>query len=135
MRGCFSDAGASYVSARPPHKRRNFPLVVGAQNVGSWEKYALIEDPKRTSRIRLLALAGKRYVTASEEGNGPLTTRSDAPGSWETFIRVDSGQAVALRASNGKYVSATGEPTRRELFANGSTIGIGEQFAIEHVRP
>ena len=78
------------------------------------------------------------FVQADQGGGGPLLEAGFAPFVWETFTVIDldrpgavvqSGDAVALRSSSGRYVSA-------ELGGGGavtatrSSIGSWETFRL-----
>ena len=84
--------------------------------------------------ITLRANANNQYVSADQNlANVQLVANRATPGgtgSWEQFTVVDAGGGlIALRASNGMYVSAdTNVAAYAPLIANRATIGGWEMF-------
>lgn len=74
--------------------------------------------------IRLKGVTNGRYVTSNDGASAMICDRSSAS-SWETFEVVDAGGGlIALRGSNGKYVSGTSP-----MYCNASSIGATEKFS------
>src|SRR5258706_8847968 len=81
--------------------------------------------------ITLRANANSMYVSADQNlANVQLVANRATAGGWEQFAVVDAGGGlIALRASNGMYVSAdTNIGAYAPLVANRATIGGWEQF-------
>ena len=80
------------------------------------------------THIALMAV-NRKYVAAEGGGGGELVANRDVRGPWESFNVVHMGNdRLALQASNGKYVSATGPDGT--LLANRDCIGPTETFLI-----
>lgn len=80
------------------------------------------------TRVALIAVNSK-FVTAEEGGGGQLIANREDRGPWASFNIVYLGDnRVALRASNGQYVSATGPDGL--LLANRDCIGPTETFLM-----
>lgn len=81
--------------------------------------------------ITLRANANSMYVSADQNlANVQLIANRATAGGWEQFTVVDAGGGlIALRASNGMYVSAdTNIAAYAPLVANRATVGGWEQF-------
>ncbi|HKU74830.1 MAG TPA: hypothetical protein VJR02_13040 [Pyrinomonadaceae bacterium] len=80
------------------------------------------------AQVALIAF-NRKYVAAEGGGGRELVANRDARGPWESFNVVYLGNdRVALRASNGQYVSATGP--NGTLLANRDCIGPTETFLL-----
>lgn len=74
--------------------------------------------------IRLKGVTNGKYVTSNDGARAMICNRRSAS-SWETFEVVDAGGGlIALRGSNGKYVSGTSP-----MYCNATTIGATEKFS------
>src|SRR6185295_6629448 len=84
------------------------------------------------THVALMAV-NRKYVAAEGGGGRELVANRDARGPWESFNVVHMGNdRLALQASNGKYVSATGP--NGTLLANRDCIGPTETFLMVRVR-
>ncbi len=73
--------------------------------------------------IRLKGTVNGKYVCSNDGTSAMMCDRSTAS-SWETFEVVDAGGGyIALKGSNGKYVSGTSP-----MYCNANTIGSYEKF-------
>ena len=106
------------VSVAAPASRGNL-LVPSVEPQSSQSMY---------TQVALMA-ANRQYVAAEGGGGRELVANRDARGPWESFNVVYlGGDRVALRASNGQYVSATGP--NGLLLANRDCIGPTETFLL-----
>ncbi len=106
------------VSVAAPASRGNL-LVPSVEPQSSQPMY---------TRVALMAV-NRKYVAAEGGGGRELVADRDARGPWESFYVVYLGSdRVALRASNGQYVSATGP--NGLLLANRDCIGPTETFLM-----
>jgi arabinoxylan arabinofuranohydrolase len=106
------------------------PLIANRTSVGSWEKFAIVNNGDGT--VALLSFANNRYVSADLNRDGTLVARQTYVGYWERFQMIqNSDGTVSFRAiANNKYVCAdlaTGAPT---LIANRNEIGPWEKFEL-----
>ncbi len=75
------------------------------------------------SFIRLKGATNGKYVSSNDGANAMWCDRTSAS-AWETFEVVDAGGGfIALKGSNGKYVSGTSP-----MYCNATTIGSTEKF-------
>jgi serine/threonine protein kinase len=116
-----------YVSARLDTD--NKILRAEAQNVSSWESFAVVDAGNGTIALRESAYGN--YVSAwTADANTPLEARSAQIQTTETFRWIDLGNStVALQAViNGKYVSAWSAETKSPLEARSDQIQAQETF-------
>jgi hypothetical protein len=125
-----------YVTAPPPRGK----LLANGQGPGPWEGFLLVPVPDNPEQVWLRAMSNQRFVELPK-GNGKTNrntarrleaTALDAERA-EKFVRVGSDEALSLRASNGKFVSAALDTDGRALplRANASEPGLSERFALE----
>jgi hypothetical protein len=130
-----------YVSA----ERGGGGTVVANRNLaGSWETFQLVDQngpPLNSGDQSALRADNGQFVSAEGGGGREVVANRSAMGVWETFtiLHADgssgviaNGQQVALRASNGQFVSAQGGGGG-EVVANRSAIQAWETFTIEMV--
>lgn len=119
-------ANGLYVSA--DQDGGGVPLKANRSAAGDRESFLVIKQP--TSSVCLRSYSGQ-YVQVDSVDNQTLAARRTAVGGWETFeLHELGGGYVALRASNGRYVSALNGGDGR-LCAN-RALGIGpfERFLL-----
>ena len=109
-------------------------VVVVLLLVGIAAPASLAEQSSQSmySHVALMAV-NRKYVAAESGGGRELIANRDARGPWESFNVVHLGNdRIALQASNGQYVSATGP--NGTLLANRNCIGPTETFLMVRVR-
>ena len=138
-------SSGAYVRAQGPDAEA---LVADGDVVGKRETFAVV--PIGTDQIALKAgndqyicnehggggvdpAAEDQDAIAGAPGNKALVANRVAIGPWETFtIKELSGGAIALQASNGKYVCALGGGGL-PLIANRGSIASWETFTVEAI--
>jgi len=91
-----------------------------------------VQSAQRVSfQVTLMSLQGHYMACVGE--NDDLVLHAPADDLWRRFGVVQlQGNKIALRASNGLYVSIPSDQ-RREVSANGISIGDAETFEMEAV--
>jgi hypothetical protein len=69
------------------------------------------------------------YLCSELNAEGKITSTRESIGPWETFHVTElSGNCIALKASNGKYISINQQS--QQLSANADSIGRNETFIM-----
>jgi hypothetical protein len=127
-----------YVTAPPPHGK----LLANGRGPGPWESFLVLPVPDHPEQVWLRAISTQRFVELPELPKSRKKKRTAARAlaatagrsdRAEKFERVGSDDALSLRASNGKFVSATLDKDGRALplRADASEPGESERFALE----